>query len=307
VSFSTVSQQILITGASGFAGSHLLDHLTRLGHDVVGWTRADVDLRDADGVRAGIGRLRPSQIYHCAGAPRVADSWQHTSETLENNVLTTHHLFDAVRRSGLTCRVLIPGSAMIYRGSNRAISEDDPVEPASPYGLSKLAQEQLGVRATQEDGVEVVLTRSFNHVGPRQEASFAAASMARQLALIESGRAEPLIRVGNLEARRDLTDVRDTVRAYALLMAHGRPAAPYNVCSGVAYAMSEVLDGLRARVPVDVRVEIDADRFRPNDPPLLVGNPARLRAETGWTPEIGFERMLDDLIDYWRRAVRNGA
>ena len=258
-------------------------------------------------VRAGIREVRPSQIYHCAGAPRVDDSWQHTSDTLATNVLATHHLFDAVRRSGLTCRVLIPGSAMIYRGSSEPISEDDPLGPASPYGLSKLAQEQLGVRAGQEDGVEVVLTRSFNHVGPRQEPSFAAASMARQLALIEWGRAEPVIRVGNLDARRDLTDVRDTVRAYALLMAHGRPAAPYNVCSGVAYAMSEVLDGLRSRVSVDVRVETDAGRLRPNDAPLLVGNPARLRAETGWAPEIGFERMLDDLIDYWRGVVRNGS
>jgi len=298
---------ILITGASGFAGSHLVDHLTGLGHEVVGWTRADVDLLDVERVRAGIREVRPSQIYHCAGAPRVDDSWQHTSDTLATNVLATHHLFDAVRRSGLTCRVLIPGSAMIYRGSSEPISEDDPLGPASPYGLSKLAQEQLGVRAGQEDGVEVVLTRSFNHVGPRQEPSFAAASMARQLALIEWGRAEPVIRVGNLDARRDLTDVRDTVRAYALLMAHGRPAAPYNVCSGVAYAMSEVLDGLRSRVSVDVRVETDAGRLRPNDAPLLVGNPARLRAETGWAPEIGFERMLDDLIDYWRGVVRNGS
>jgi GDP-4-dehydro-6-deoxy-D-mannose reductase len=302
-----VSTTILVTGASGFAGSHLLDYLTGLGHDVVAWTRADVDLRDAERVRAGIRELRPSQIYHCAGAPRVADSWQHTTDTLENNVLATHHLFDAVRRSALPCRILIPGSAMIYRASNRPISEDDPLEPASPYGLSKLAQEQLGVRARQEDGIDVVLTRSFNHMGPRQEPSFAAASMARQLALIECGRAEPVIHVGNLAARRDLTDVRDTVRAYALLMARGRPAAPYNVCSGVAYAMSEVLDGLRSRVPVDVRVEIDADRLRPNDPPVLVGNPARLGADTGWAPEIGFERMLDDLIDYWRRAVRNGS
>lgn len=298
---------ILVTGSNGFAGSHLIEYLTDGRDDVIGWTRADVDLLDVERVRAGVRELRPSRIYHCAGASRVADSWHETSDTLANNVLATHHLFDAVRRSGLPCRILIPGSATIYRASNRPIAEDDPLEPASPYALSKLAQEQLGVRASEEDGVEVVVTRSFNHVGPRQEPSFAAASMARQLALIECGRAAPVIRVGNLDARRDLTDVRDTVRAYALLMAHGRPASPYNVCSGVAYTMCEVLDGLRSRVAVDVRVETEAARLRPNDPAVLVGNPGRLRAETGWAPEIGFERMLDDLIDYWRGAVRNGS
>ena len=300
-----MSPTILITGASGFAGSHLVEHLTAGGDHVVGWTRADVDLLDAERVRAGIRELRPSRIYHCAGASRVDGSWQDSSHTLATNVLATHHLLDAVRRAGLTCRVLIPGSAMIYRGSDTAISEDGALAPASPYGLSKLAQEQLGVRANDEDGIEVVLTRSFNHVGPRQDPSFAAASMARQLALIERGRAEPVLRVGNLDARRDLTDVRDTVRAYVLLMTHGRPAVPYNVCSGVAYAMSQVLDGLRARVPADVRIETDPARLRPNDLPILLGNPARLRADTGWAPEISFDRMLDDLIEHWRRAVRS--
>jgi GDP-4-dehydro-6-deoxy-D-mannose reductase len=285
----------------------MVDYLTGLGREVVGWSRADVDLLDAERVRARIRELRPSEIYHCAGASHAAGSWLHASDTIATNVLATHHLFDAVRRAGLTCRVLIPGSAMIYRPSTRPISEEDPLGPTNPYGLSKLAQEQLGVRALREDGVEVVLTRSFNHVGPRQEPSFAAASMARQLALIESGRAEPVIRVGNLDARRDLTDVRDTVRAYALLMARGRPAEPYNVCSGAAYAMREVLDGLRARIATDVRVETDPARLRPNDQPMVLGDPARLHAATGWTPEIGFERMLDDLIDYWREAVRNGS
>ena len=302
-----MAQSILVTGANGFAGSHLVEHLADRRDEVVGWTRADVDLLDAERVRAGIRELRPSQIYHCAGASHVAGSWHAISDTLAGNVLATHRLFDAVRRAGLSCRVLVPGSAMIYRASDRPITESDPLAPASPYGLSKLAQEQLGMRAGEEDGIEVVLTRSFNHVGPRQDPSFAAAGMARQLALIECGRAAPVIRVGNLDARRDFTDVRDTVRAYALLMAHGSAASPYNVCSGVAHTMREVLDGLRSRVAVDVSVETDAARLRPNDPPLLVGDSGRLRAETGWAPEISFERMLDDLMDYWRRTVRNGS
>jgi GDP-4-dehydro-6-deoxy-D-mannose reductase len=202
--------------------------------------------------------------------------------------------------------VLIPGSAAIYHPGDGPLDEDAPLGPASPYALSKLAQEQLGLRAGVEDGVEVILTRSFNHTGPRQAPTFAAPGLARQLALIEAGRAEPVVRVGNLEARRDLTDVRDIVRAYVGLMQHGRPGVPYNVCSGRAYAIGDLLEALRARVRVPVRVEVAFDRLRPNDPPLLLGTAARLRTATGWTPEISFDRMLDDLLDYWRDVVTHG-
>jgi GDP-4-dehydro-6-deoxy-D-mannose reductase len=294
---------VLVTGAAGFAGGHLLDRLP----GAVGWSRRDVNLLDRDAVRARIRDLKPSAIYHCAGAPNVAESWTRAARTLANNVLATHYLLDAVRRAGLGCRVLIPGSAAVYRAAATPITETEPPAPASPYALSKVAQEQLGLRSVREDGIDVIVTRSFNHTGPRQPPSYAAPAFARQLARIEAGLDGPVIYVGNLDARRDLTDVRDTVRAYELLMRHGRVATPYNVCSGAAYSMREVLDGLRARVHVPVRVELDAARLRPNDIPVLVGDPSRLRSDTGWAPEITFDRMLDDLLEYWRDRVRRDA
>lgn len=294
---------VLVTGAAGFAGSHLVERLRLDGGHVVGWSRADVDLLDRDAVRWRIRELKPSAIYHCAGAPQVAQSWTDTAHPLRVNVLATHYLLDAVRRAGAPCRVLVTGSALVYRSSADPIHEDDPLEPASPYALSKLAQEQLARRSLAEDGVDVLLTRPFNHTGPRQTPSYAAPTLARQLALIEAGRSQPVLHVGNLDARRDLTDVRDTVRAYELLMARGRSGVPYNVCSGVGYAVRDILDGLRARVRVAVRVEVDAARLRRVDVPALVGSPARLQADTGWRPEIPFDRMLDDLLDFWRSEV----
>jgi GDP-4-dehydro-6-deoxy-D-mannose reductase len=311
---------VLVTGAAGFAGSHLLEHLTTgesgsSRKDLVAWSRSApppsltalaawqrVDLLDRDLVRRAIHDLEPSAVYHCAGAARVAASWTDSAAPLSINVLGTHFLFDALRRANVRCRVLLPGSAMIYRPASTPLDESAPLAPASPYAVSKLAQEQLGVRALAEDGIDVVLTRSFNHTGPRQAAGFFAPDMARQIAAIERG-AEPVIKVGNLDAARDLTDVRDMVRAYALLMKLGTPGTVYNVASGVSHSMRAVLDGLVARSRVPVRIETDAQRMRPHDVPFLVGDASRLRAATGWSPEITFDRMLDDLVNYWRAAA----
>ena len=293
---------VLVTGAAGFAGSHLMERVA----GAVGWSRRDVDLLDRDAVRARIHHLKPSAIYHCAGSPHVAHSWSDATKPLASNVLATHYLLDAVRRAGVACRVLIPGSAYVYAASDVPLTEHAPVQPSSPYALSKLAQEQLGVGSVQEDGIEVIVTRSFNHTGPRQMPSFSAPAFARQLARIEAGLEAPVIYVGNLDARRDLTDVRDTVRAYELLMHRGHAATPYNVCSGQAHSIRDVLEGLRARVRVPVRIEVDPTRLRPNDTPVLVGDPSRLRAHTGWAPEISFDRMLDDLLQYWREVVTRG-
>ena len=306
---------VLVTGASGFAGSHLLELLRDT--NTVAWSRTpppaglaplatwqQVDLLDRDRVRDAIAALKPSHVYHFAGFARVAPSWTDTVGPLAGNVLTTHYLLDALRRAGVKSRVLIPGSAMVYRPGPEPLSEDAPIEPASPYAVTKVAQEQLGVRAVREDGIEVVLTRSFNHTGPRQRPGFFAPDMARQIAAIERG-AEPIIRVGNLEAKRDLADVRDTVRAYALLMERGRPGTIYNVATGTAHSMRTVLYGLVRRSRIPVRIEADPERLRPHDVPILVGNAARLRAATGWAPEVGFDRMLDDLLCYWRARTEH--
>jgi GDP-4-dehydro-6-deoxy-D-mannose reductase len=306
-----VSNVVLVTGAGGFAGSHLVEHLRaspkdRRGeggspsHRVVGWTRQIVDLLDRDRVRAAIRELRPAQIYHCAGVPHVAESWHDTAQPLEGNVLATEHLFDALRSEGIRCRVLVPGSATVYAPSAEPISETDPIAPASPYAISKLAQEQLALRAIHEDGLDVVLTRSFNHTGPRQTPAFVAPSMARQIALIERGQLEPVIKVGNLDAQRDVTDVRDVVGAYAALMQSGKTGVVYNVASGVARSIRSILEALVSRSKMPVRIEVDQTRMRPNDVPVVVGNHSRLTESTGWHPQVSFDEMLDDLLSYWR-------
>ena len=294
-----MSNVVLVTGAGGFAGSHLVEHLSP-SHPVVAWTRQTVDLLDRDRVRAAIRELRPAQIYHCAGVPHVAESWRDTAQPLEGNVLATEHLFDALRREGIRCRVLVPGSATVYAPSSEPISETDPIAPASPYAISKLAQEQLALRAIQEDGLDVVLTRSFNHTGPRQTPAFVAPSMARQIALIERGQLEPVIKVGNLDAQRDVTDVRDVVRAYAALMQSGKTGVVYNVASGAARSIRSILEALVSRSKMPVRIEVDQTRMRPNDVPVVVGSHSRLTESTGWHPQISFDQMLDDLLRYWR-------
>jgi len=223
---------------------------------------------------------------------------------LSVNVLATHHLFDALHRAGSPCRVVVPGSATIYTPSASALTEESPIGPTNPYAVSKLAQEALALRAVAEDGVEVVVARPFNHTGPRQRASFAAPSMARQISRIERGIAEPIIRIGNLDAQRDITDVRDVARAYVALMERGTTSMVYNVASGVARTMRSVLDALVARARVKVTIETDPALIRPNDTPIFFGDAARLRNATGWRPEIPFEQTLDDLLDYWRRTTQ---
>jgi GDP-4-dehydro-6-deoxy-D-mannose reductase len=294
---------VLVTGAGGFAGSHLVDLLTSSGGHVIGWRRRDVDLLDAPAVARALADVEPAVVFHCAGSAHVGQSWSHTRETLATNVLGTHHLLDGLRKARLSARVLVPGSSYVYRQSGHALGEDDPIGPASPYALSKLAQEILGKRSIEEDRQHVFLTRSFNHIGPRQDPSFAASAFAKQIALIEKGRIPPVIDVGNLEAMRDLTDVRDTARAYRDIVERGRPGVVYNVCSGRAHKIRDVLDDLLklSRVPVDVRV--NPSLYRPNDTPVLLGNPARIQQETGWAPSIPLTQTLSDLLDYWRKEV----
>ena len=311
---------ILVTGGAGFAGSHLIELLSRDGlEDIVAWHRPGgaepaagpnritweaIDLLDADAVRDAIARLRPAAVYHCAGAAHVGRSWDNTAPTFAVNVRGTHHLLEGLRLAQLESRVMIPSSAMVYGSASEALAEEHALMPASPYALSKLAQEMLGCRAIA-DGLQVTIARAFNHFGPRQDPFFAASGFARRIADIEAGRWEPEIAVGNLEARRDLTDVRDTVRAYRLIGTRGRPGRPYKVCSGRAIAIGDLLGMLLARARVPIRVRVDPSRHRPHDAPLLLGDPGRIRDELGWAPEIPLERSLDDVLEYWRTSAGN--
>jgi GDP-4-dehydro-6-deoxy-D-mannose reductase len=306
----------LVTGAAGFAGSHLLDMLVGDGAGqpaaIVAWRRPNtnghagrhessgveweaVDLLDRDAVRTAIARIRPSAVYHCAGAAHVGRAWEQAESTFATNVRGTHHLLDALARTGVESRVLIPSSALVYAPADRALREDDPLVPSSPYGLSKLAQELLSWHAGR--GVTVTVARAFNHFGPRQDPFFAASGFARRIADIERGKWEPEISVGNLDARRDLTDVRDTVRAYRSILERGEAGEPFNVCSGTAIAIRDLLDKLIARARVPVSVRVDPARYRPNDTPLLLGDPGRIRQRLGWTPTIDLDRTVEDLLE----------
>jgi len=314
---------ILVTGAAGFAGSHLLELLAADGArdpaasvDIVGWHRPGkkppavngvrwdaVDLLDRAAVAEAIRRHQPGAVYHCAGAAHVGRAWDSVTSTFAVNVRGTHHLLDALHAAALAPVMFVPSSAMIYRPSNEPIPENHELVPPNPYGLSKLAQEMLAVRALA-DGIDVRIGRAFNHVGPRQDPAFAASGFARQIAEIEAGRHEPRIIVGNLSAQREAIDVRDTVRAYRAILEQGSSGRPYNVSSGRAYAVGEVVGLLVAKSRVPVHVRVDASRFRPNDIPLLVGDPSRIRDEIGWTPAIPLEQTLDDMLEYWRSQMR---
>lgn len=317
-------EPVVITGAAGFAGSHLVELLSATEADVVGWYRPDgrrprlrpevsrgrqvewqaVDALDRESVARAFAATAPRTVYHCAGAAHVGASWARSGAVLRSNLLGTHYLLEAARRFRPDCRIFIPGSAHVYRPSDRALREDDKLGPTSPYGLSKLAQELVARRAVRDEGFAVFLARAFNHIGPRQDPSFSVSGFARQLALIEAGLSEPVVRVGNLNARRDLTDVRDTVRAYRAITEHGQPGRPYNVCSGRPWSLGEILDRLLGLACVRVRIEVDVTRLRPDDAPVLWGDPGRIRDEIGWQPEIPLDRALADLLTYWRAAVQ---
>jgi GDP-4-dehydro-6-deoxy-D-mannose reductase len=307
----------LITGAAGFVGSHLIELLEKDSAQIVALLRPGteplvsgtrvlwhaVELQDRDSVAAAIEAFAPSEIYHLAGVPHVGDSWAHVHETFAGNVLGTHHLFGALRRLQLKPRVLITSTAFVYEPLNRAITEQDPVRPNSPYGTSKVAQEMVAARAWEDDGIPSLIARAFNHVGPRQAPSFVASSIARQIAEMEAGKRPPVLTMGNLESQRDIMDVRDTVRAYHAMMKSAKPGIPYNVCSGRAVPIRTLVELLKAKAFVPITIEQDAARFRPNDTPLVLGDHSRLTADTGWAPQIRIDQTIADLLAYWREQV----
>lgn len=311
---------VLVTGASGFAGSHLLDLLAATDVRLIAWSHRGghhkpvgapgewhaVDVLDPHSVDRSLRAASPDVVYHLAGDAQSGGSWDRLGATFAVNVRGTHHLLAAIARHAPSARVVVTGSALVYQPDDRPITEKSELKPASPYAVSKLAQETLAFRAASLDGLDVIVARPFNHVGPRQSPAFIAASVARQLAIIEDGRAERQLRVGNLEAERDLSDVRDTVRAYHAIAEKGRRGAAYNVCRGEGLRMKTLVQALVDRTRTAVEVVIDPARFRPVDVPRLVGANTLLRTDTGWSPTIPLDRTLDDLLDYWRQRVRQG-
>jgi GDP-4-dehydro-6-deoxy-D-mannose reductase len=309
---------ILVTGGTGFAGRHLLQRLDGSA-PVVAWRRPrstppdntpgvewhDVDLLDKNGVANALARSRPRSIYHVAGMSRLDTAWDNVVPHLHTNVLGTHYLLEGARASGLETRVLVVTSAQVYATQHSPIDEQTPLVPTNPYGRSKLAQDLLALRAAKDDGMDVVVARPFNHIGPQQQPAFALPSFARQIALIEAGRAEPVLRVGNLDARRDLVDVRDVADAYVRLMAHGVSGRAYNICSGRAVRIGDALDHLLTLSRAPVRLAVDETLLRPSDTPEIIGSAQRLKEETGWAPRYDLADTLRDLLDSWRAQILN--
>jgi GDP-4-dehydro-6-deoxy-D-mannose reductase len=321
---------VLVTGGAGFGGSHLVEHLLEHGETVVAlehpqarsehlgavrdridYVACDLAAGGADQVRAALGGREFQAVYHLAGLASVRRSFGELRHTLEVNALATLNLLGALACQRPLPRLLLVGSAEQYGpgpAGGGGLTEESPLQPVSPYALSKVWQEELGGYYTRTERWPILMTRTFNHTGPRQGADFVCADFARQIARIERRLADPVIRVGNLAAARDFLDVRDVVAAYRLVLEHGAPGSVYNVCSGQLWRISELLQALLGLAAVEIRVEVEDSRRRAVDIPVLHGDPGRLVGETGWVPHRPLEATLRDLLEYWRgRAAAEAA
>ena len=245
-------------------------------------------------------------MVHLAGQSSAAVSFDHPVETYRVNAIGTWTVLDAVARHARDSRVLVVGSGEVYgpQPPGSRVAEDAPFRPVSPYALSKAAADALSEAFARRHGLAVVRTRSFGHTGPGQAPVFAIPSFARQVAAIESGHDQPVLRVGNLDVTRDLTDVRDVVDAYLALLDRGRPGAAYNVCRGEGVRLSDVVARMVERARVEIRVEVDPARVRPADLPWLVGDPTAIEGDTGWRASTPLERTLEGVMEEWRARPR---
>lgn len=313
----------LITGINGFVGGHLADHLLSEGrYEVWGLARAPerapaglsgriglvyADLNDAQATAQALLAVRPALVFHLAGQPFVPESFRDPAGTFITNVLGTLHLFLPIIEHRLPVRVLVVGTNEEYGAitpDDLPIDEDTPLRPANPYGVSKAAQSLLAQQYALSHGLDVVCVRPFTHIGPRQNERFVTAAFARQIARIEFGLQPPVMQVGNLSAQRDFTDVRDMVRAYALVAEHGERGVVYNAGSGRAVMIRDLLDLLLRASTASIEVQVNPDLMRPIDIPVVICDPRRLQARTGWAPRIPLQQTLHDILAYWRETVR---
>ncbi|HXT22486.1 MAG TPA: GDP-mannose 4,6-dehydratase [Thermoanaerobaculia bacterium] len=315
----------LITGVTGFAGSHLAEYLLENQPDVEVWglyrwrspmdnikgvrqrlRLIECDLRDFTSVHSALEQARPDAIFHLAAQSFVPSSWKAPNDTLITNLTGQTNLFEAVRFLGLDPVIQIACSSEEYglvHPDEVPIKEDNPLRPLSPYAVSKVGQDMMAYQYFQSYGLKTVRTRGFNHTGPRRGDVFVTSNFAKQLASIELGLQEPVIRVGNLEAVRDFTDVRDMVRAYWLAVTKGKHGEVYNLATGSGITIQELLDRLLALSTAKVDVVQDPDRMRPSDVVRLIGDSTKFRNDTGWAPEIPFDKTLADLLQYWRERL----
>lgn len=314
--------KVLVTGVTGFAGSHLVDYILakKPGTEITGIQRwrsrteniehfndkirlVECDLRDASSVRDVLDDERPEWIFHLAAQSFVPTSWTAPTESLVTNIIGQLNIFEAVKKLGIKPRIQLACSSEEYGlvlENELPIRETNPLRPLSPYAVSKVGQDMLGYQYWMSFRIPVVRTRGFNHEGPRRGPVFVCSDFAKQIADIEKGRRPPVVRVGNLDARRDFTDVRDVVRAYWMALEKGEPGEVYNIASGRCWTIREMLDLLLGMTTAKIKVESDPSRMRPSDVPVLLGDASKFRDRTGWAPEIPFERTMSDLLAYWR-------
>lgn len=313
----------LITGISGFVGSHLAEYL--LEHtdwQVAGTVYGPEDniehlrdrlelypaeLSELETVTSVIEQAKPDYIFHLAAQPLVSLSRRDPWATLANNIRLQLNILEAVARLGSTTRILVVGSSEEYglvQPDELPIKETNPLRPTSPYAVSKVAQDMLGLQYHLSHKLFTVRVRPFNHVGPRQRLGFVAPDFARQIAEAEAGLQGPVIQVGNLEPQRDFSDVRDVVRGYHLLITQGEPGEVYNLGSEQARLVRELLEKLMAMSKVPITIEQDPERLRPTDVPVMVSDCTKIREQTGWRPRISFEQSLQDVLDYWRERTK---
>jgi len=299
-------KKLLITGINGFVGTTLVKALAGR-YDISGIDRDNsagkalaIDILDQVKVAEAIYSIKPDYIIHLAAQASVSRSWENPAETMAINVDGTRNLFEAVIQAGIHPTVLVTSSAEVYGiPKYTPIDEKHPVSPQSPYAESKRGQENVCKEYFQM-GIAVVISRSFPHTGPGQKPGFVCPDFAKQIADIETGLQEPVIKVGNLSAIRDFCDVQDIVRAYELCLLRGKAGETYNICSGKGQAISEILEMMLSLSSAKIIVEQEESRIKKNDIPVLVGSHAKFSSDTGWQPEIPFERTVSQLLSYWR-------
>jgi len=320
--------KILITGLTGFVGSHLAeycltqnnveiygtmfshhlgDELKRVEHIKDKIELLECNLTNRVATARVLEKSKPDKIFHLAAQSFVPVSWESPEDTLFNNIISELNIFEIVREMKIDPTIVIAGSSeeygLVYE-DELPIKETNPLRPLSPYAVSKITQEKLAFQYHQSYGLKIVLARFFNTEGPRRGQDFVISNFAKQIAEIEKGKREPIIRVGNLEAKRDFSDVRDIVRAYWLASEDCKFGEPYNVCSGKTRTIKSVLDLLLSLSRTkDIEIRQDSDRTRPSDVPILLGDCSKFKKQTGWEIEVPFEKTILDTLNYWREII----
>jgi GDP-4-dehydro-6-deoxy-D-mannose reductase len=309
--------RVWVTGAGGFVGRHLVRELARRGHEVIALMRSarpldgaaewvELDLMSQDRLPSLLERLRPEGVIHLAAQSHVRTSWEQPAETFGVNTIGTIHLLTALRTAVPSAKLLTVGSSEEYGlagKSGEPLTEEHPCLPQNPYATSKLAMGQIALQLARQEGLDVVHVRSFNHFGPGQREGFVVSDFCSQIARIERGLQPPVLRVGDLSAKRDFTAVSDVVEAYALLLERDVEPGVYNVCSERPRSIQSVLDRLLTLAKVPIRVETDPARLRPSEVPLFVGSAEKIRRATGWRARTPWEDSLRETLEWWRCQV----